>query len=121
MLDIKNINLSYGASHILFSISLKAKLGNVTAILGRNGVGKSSLLKAVMGLETIQSGTILWEKTDVSNLGPAFRARSGVAYVPQGREIFSLLTVEENLQTGFSVLPRKERKIDVCSGEQCPQ
>ena len=111
MLKIENINLSYGESHIIFNMSLEAKLGNVTTILGRNGVGKTSLLKAIMGLEQVQSGTVLWNNNDITNSTPAYRARSGLAYVPQGREIFALLTVEENLQTGFSVLPRGEKRI----------
>ena len=110
MLKIENINLSYGESHIIFNMSLEAKLGNVTTILGRNGVGKTSLLKAIMGLEQVQSGTVLWNNNDITNSTPAYRARSGLAYVPQGREIFSQLTVEENLRIGLIV---KKNKKDI--------
>jgi urea transport system ATP-binding protein len=111
MLEVKNINLSYGESHILFDMSIKAKVGQITTILGRNGVGKTSLLKSIMGLENIISGNIYLNKLDITKFNSPERASSGIGYVPQGREIFSLLTVEENLQTGFSVLKRKDRKI----------
>ena len=112
MLEVKKINLSYGESKILYNISLKAESGKITTILGRNGVGKTSLLKAIIGLEAIKSGNIFLNKNNITKFTSPFRAYSGVGYVPQGREIFSLLTVEENLQTGFSVLKRSDRKIE---------
>ena len=111
MLEVKKINLSYGESHILFDMSVDVKIGKVTTILGRNGVGKTSLLKSIIGLEQIDSGRINLNKMDITKSSSPERANSGIAYVPQGREIFSLLTVEENLQTGFSVLKRNDRKI----------
>ena len=111
MLEVKKINLSYGESHILFDMSINVKIGKVTTIMGRNGVGKTSLLKSIIGLEKIDSGIINLNKIDITKLSSPERANSGIAYVPQGREIFSLLTVEENLQTGFSVLKRNDRKI----------
>ncbi len=112
MLEVKKINLSYGESKILYNISLKAESGKITTILGRNGVGKTSLLKAIIGLEAIKSGNIFLNKNNITKFTSPYRAYSGVGYVPQGREIFSLLTVEENLQTGFSVLKRSDRKIE---------
>ena len=111
MLEVKKINLSYGESHILFDMSINVKIGKVTTIMGRNGVGKTSLLKSIIGLEKIDSGIINLNKIDITKLSSPERANSGIAYVPQGREIFSLLTVEENLQTGFSVLKRNDRKV----------
>ena len=111
MLEVKKINLSYGESNVLFDMSLKAEAGKITTILGRNGVGKTSLLKSIIGLENIKSGSIYLNKLNITNLSSPLRASSSVGYVPQGREIFSLLTVEENLQTGFSVLKRRDRKI----------
>ena len=111
MLEVKKINLSYGDSNVLFDMSIKAEAGKITTILGRNGVGKTSLLKSIIGLENIKSGSIYLNKLNITSLSSPSRASSGVGYVPQGREIFSLLTVDENLQTGFSVLKRRDRKI----------
>ena len=111
MLEVNKINLSYGESNILFDMSIKAEAGKITTILGRNGVGKTSLLKSIIGLENIKSGSIYLNKLNITKLSPPLRARSGIGYVPQGREIFSLLTVEENLQTGFSILKRRDKKI----------
>src|SRR3954462_6749194 len=111
MLTVENVDLYYGASHILRRVGLIAPKGGVTCLLGRNGVGKTSLLRAVLGLEPIRHGRILWEGQDIAKLSPHQRARRGIAYVPQGREIFPLLSVLENLQTGFDPLPRKDRKI----------
>ena len=105
------INLHYGAAQALRGISMKAEPGKVTCVLGRNGVGKTSLLDALMGQHPVSSGSIMWEGQDVTALKPADRARRGIAYVPQGREIFPLLTVEENLQTGFAPLKRDQRSI----------
>lgn len=106
MLNVANIDLSYGASRCLRGVSMTAEPGKVTAVLGRNGVGKSSLLRAIMGLERIQSGSISWEGRDISRLGPAERARAGIGYVPQGREIFPFLTVQENMETALAAAPR---------------
>lgn len=106
MLTVASIDLSYRASRCLRGVSLVAEPGRVTAVLGRNGVGKSSLLRAIMGLERIQSGTIAWEGRDISRLGPAERARAGIGYVPQGREIFPFLTVQENMETALAAAPR---------------
>jgi urea transport system ATP-binding protein len=106
MLDVANIDLSYGASRCLRGVSMRAEAGKITAVLGRNGVGKSSLLRAIMGLERVQGGVIGWEGRDITRLPPAERARSGIGYVPQGREIFPFLTVEENLQTALAAAPR---------------
>ena len=111
MLKIENIDFSYGASKILFQLSMLANEGSVTCILGRNGVGKSTLLKTIMGIEKSNSGDILLNDLKIQKYTPAQRARNGIAYVPQGREIFPLLTVEENLQTGYSVLKRNDRVI----------
>ncbi len=90
---------------------MTAEAGAVTAILGRNGVGKTSLLRAITGAHPISGGAIRWDGTEISRL-PAFeRARRGIAWVPQGRDIFPLLTVRENLETGFAVLPRRQRRV----------
>jgi urea transport system ATP-binding protein len=111
MLSVDAIDLYYGASYTLRRVSLSAKRGEVTCILGRNGVGKTSLLRAIFGLQPIRSGRIAWEDRDLTSLAPHDRARAGLALVPQGREIFPYLTVLENLQTGFATLPRGQRHI----------
>src|SRR5712671_603227 len=111
MLDAQAINLHYGAAQALRSVSMHAAVGEVTCVLGRNGVGKTSLLDALAGQQPISGGSIEWEGEDITRLKPYERARRGVAYVPQGREIFPLLTVEENLKTGFAPLRREDRTI----------
>ena len=111
MLKVDNISLYYGAAQALRGVSISAEPGKVTCVLGRNGVGKTSLLDALMGQHPVSSGSIMWEGQDVTALKPADRARRGIAYVPQGREIFPLLTVEENLETGFAPLKRDQRSI----------
>ena len=111
MLTISNVDLYYGASQALRSVSLSAPVGQVTCVLGRNGVGKSSLLRAVIGHQSVNGGRIDWEGHDVTTMAPYERAAHGIALVPQGREIFPLLTVEENLKTGFAALPRGRRTI----------
>jgi urea transport system ATP-binding protein len=111
MLAVEAVDLYYGASYTLRRVSLGAKRGEVTCILGRNGVGKTSLLRAIMGLQPIRSGRISWDDRDLTSLPTHERARAGLAIVPQGREIFPRLTVLENLQTGFATLPRTLRHI----------
>jgi urea transport system ATP-binding protein len=110
MLSVENLHLYYGASHCLRGVSLKAVKGEITCLLGRNGVGKTSLLRTIMGQRTPRSGRVVWEDRPLEG-APYERARRGVAFVPQGREIFPLLTVEENLKTGFAALPRDQRSI----------
>jgi urea transport system ATP-binding protein len=112
MLTVEGIHLYYGASHTLRNVSLTAEPGKITCVLGRNGVGKTSLLRAIMGLQGIQRGRIAWGDTDVSRLAPHERARQGFALVPQGREIFPRLSVLENLKTGFAPLPRALQTIE---------
>src|SRR5258708_30049414 len=111
MLDAKAIDLYYGAAQALRSVTLHAEPGKVTCVLGRNGVGKTSLLRALIGEHPVRSGAIMWEGADVTRLRPSERARRGIAYVPQGRDIFPLLTVEENLETGYAPLKRDQRSI----------
>ena len=111
MLKAEGIDLFYGASQALHSVSLDAQQGKVTCILGRNGVGKTSLIRAFSGLAPIESGTLMLGEVDITKMRTADRARHGITLVPQGREIFAQLTVEENLKTGFAVLPRKDRTI----------
>src|SRR6202051_4970230 len=111
MLQVNAIDLHYGAAQALRGITLHAAAGTVTCVLGRNGVGKSSLLRALIGEHPVIRGSIVWETRDITALRPYERARRGVAYVPQGREIFPLLTVEENLETGFAPLKRDQREI----------
>ncbi|HZB93841.1 MAG TPA: urea ABC transporter ATP-binding subunit UrtE [Stellaceae bacterium] len=111
MLSVEGVDLYYGASHALRGVNLTARMGEVTCILGRNGVGKTSLLRAIFGLQAIRSGQIRWEDRDLGRLPPYQRARVGLAMVPQGREIFPRLSVLENLETGFATLPRGQRRI----------
>ncbi len=111
MLSATDIHLHYGATHALRGISVMAKPGEVTCILGRNGVGKSSLIRALMGQQPVSRGTVTWEGADVTAMRPADRARAGIAIVPQGREVFPLLSVRENLETGYAPLPRRERDV----------
>jgi urea transport system ATP-binding protein len=111
MLSVQNVNLYYGAAQALRGVSLTATIGRVTCLLGRNGVGKTSLLRAISGLQPISSGTISFDGAEVSKLPPYERARRGIALVPQGREIFSLLTVKENLETGFAPVSREHKKV----------
>jgi urea transport system ATP-binding protein len=110
-LAVDDIDLFYGAAQALRGVTLMAETGKVTCVLGRNGVGKTSLLRAIMGIQPIARGAIRWKDDDLKGLAPFDRARRGIGFVPQGREIFPLLTVKENLETGFAPLPRTERYI----------
>jgi urea transport system ATP-binding protein len=105
MLSVKNINQFYGGSHILRDVSLVARAGQVTVILGRNGVGKTTLLKSLMGLVPIKSGAIELDGRPIQQWTPYQRARAGIGFVPQGREIFARLTVEDNLRMGLAYRP----------------
>ncbi len=111
MLTVKNVDLSYGAAQALKDVSLAAEAGKVTCVMGRNGVGKTSLMRAVVGQQAVRKGVVEWEGQNITTLPVHERARRGIAFVPQGREIFPLLTVEENLRTGFAPLPRVLRHI----------
>ena len=108
MLNVKNINQYYGGSHILRDLSLQAHRGKVTVLLGRNGVGKTTLLKSLMGLVAIKTGSIEFDGKAIHNATPYQRARAGIGFVPQGREIFGRLTVEENLRMGLAYKPAGE-------------
>ena len=102
MIHLESINQYYGGSHILRNVSLSAKLGEVTVVLGRNGVGKTTLLKSLMGVVPVKTGTIHLDGVDITRDTPCERVRKGVGYVPQGREIFGRLTVEDNLRMGLA-------------------
>ena len=105
MLKAEGINQYYGGSHILRNLGFEAKLGEVTVVLGRNGVGKTTLLKSLMGVVPVKTGQITLDGKDITRLTPFERVRLGMGYVPQGREIFGRLTVEENLRMGLAVKP----------------
>jgi urea transport system ATP-binding protein len=111
MLSVEDLTLHYGASQILHGVSLTARPGAVTAVMGTNGVGKTSLLKAIAGRHPYSGGRITLDGQVLDHLGAARAAQNGIAYVPQGREVFPLLSVTENLQTGFACLQRPERVI----------
>ncbi len=112
MLEVQGIDVFYGASQALKSVTIEARKGKVTSVMGRNGVGKTTLMNAVAGRVTPASGKILWQGMDIASSPSHSRARNGIAYVPQGRQIFPLLSVQENLETGFACLPRPKRRID---------
>ena len=105
MLKVEGLNQYYGGSHILRDVGFEARAGEVTVLLGRNGVGKTSLLKSLMGVVPVRSGSVTLEGSDLARLPPYERVRAGVGYVPQGREIFGRLTVEENLRMGLATRP----------------
>jgi urea transport system ATP-binding protein len=111
MLVAENVDLYYGAAQALRSVSLTAEIGKVTALMGRNGVGKTSLLRAIVGQQPIARGRITFGGVELRRMPPHQRARLGIGYVPQGREIFSLLTVKENLETGYAPLDRRRQSI----------
>lgn len=109
---VQDVSLYYGAAIALRQVSLSVHTGQVTCLLGRNGVGKTSLLRAITGAHPVSAGTIHWDGADITKLPIHARAHRGIAWVPQGRDVFPLLTVQENLETGFAVLPPGQRKID---------
>lgn len=111
MLTIENANLSYGSSIALRGTSLEIEANKITCVLGRNGVGKTSLLRSIMGQHPLSFGSVTFNADDLLKKPVHERARAGIGFVAQGREIFPLLTVKENLQTGFAALPRKMRTI----------
>jgi len=113
MLSVQNLNQFYGGSHILRDLSFEVPMGQVTALLGRNGVGKTTLMKCLMGLIPAKSGTMHFGERDITHAATHIRASMGIAYVPQGREIFSLLTVAENLQMGLATQARGARVPDL--------
>ncbi|MFC6476891.1 urea ABC transporter ATP-binding subunit UrtE [Pseudomonas asuensis] len=110
MLQVNELHQYYGGSHILRGLSFEARVGEVTCLLGRNGVGKTTLLKCLMGLIPSKQGSVAWEGNVITSLKPHQRIHAGVAYVPQGREIFPRLTVEENLLMGLSRFPAGQAK-----------
>ncbi|HGM5587443.1 urea ABC transporter ATP-binding subunit UrtE [Pseudomonas putida] len=110
MLKIDTLHQYYGGSHILRGLSFEAKVGEVTCLLGRNGVGKTTLLRCLMGLVPARDGSIEWEDKPITAFKPQQRVQAGIAYVPQGREIFPRLTVEENLLMGLSRFPAREAR-----------
>ena len=105
LLQVSNINQYYGGSHILRDVSFEARLGRITVLLGRNGVGKTTLLKSLMGAVPIRNGNITFDGQSIEKSAPYERARAGIGYVPQGREIFARLTVEDNLRMGLATRP----------------
>ncbi len=112
MLSVRDVDLHYGAAQALRKVSIQADIGEVTCLLGRNGVGKTSLLRAIVGHQPVTAGHVEFDGQPLGRLPTFERARRGIAYVPQGREIFPLLTVKENLETGFAPLPRRRRSVD---------
>ncbi len=110
MLQIDTLHQYYGGSHILRGLSFEAKVGEVTCLLGRNGVGKTTLLRCLMGLIPAREGSVTWEGKPITTLKPQQRVQAGIAYVPQGREIFARLSVEENLLMGLSRFPAREAR-----------
>ncbi|PZX17186.1 amino acid/amide ABC transporter ATP-binding protein 2 (HAAT family) [Palleronia aestuarii] len=111
MLEVRDLTLRYGQSQVLHGINLTAKAGEVTAVMGMNGVGKTSLMKAIAGRHPFHGGSIRLGERDLGHPTAAEAARAGIAYVPQGREIFPRLTVTENIESGFACLPRAERRV----------
>ena len=120
MLKTSKLNLFYGKSQILFDINLTAKIGEVTCVLGTNGVGKTSLMRAITGAHPISEGNIFFNGDDITRSAPYQRAKRGIAYVPQGRDIFPMLTVEENLATGFSCLTVEQHFVPDSISEMFP-
>ncbi|MEL7097297.1 MAG: urea ABC transporter ATP-binding subunit UrtE [Pseudomonadota bacterium] len=111
MLSVENLTLHYGQSQILHGIGLAAEPGQITAVMGTNGVGKTSLLKAIAGRHPYSGGTVAVDGRDLAKPTAFQAARAGIAYVPQGREVFPLMTVEENLTTGFACLDSADHRI----------
>ncbi|MGB1005904.1 MAG: urea ABC transporter ATP-binding subunit UrtE [Thalassobaculaceae bacterium] len=111
MLEVRDVNLFYGAAQALKNVSLTAARGQVTCVLGRNGVGKTSLMRAITGRQVNRDGQIVWDGQDMTTWPDHARARHGMAIVPQGREIFPLLTVAENLRTGLAAAPPGKRRV----------
>jgi urea transport system ATP-binding protein len=105
MLEVQGLNQYYGGSHILRDLGFQARIGEVTVVLGRNGVGKTTLLKSLMGVVPVKTGSITLDGCDITRAAPYERVRAGVGYVPQGREIFGRLTVEDNLRMGLATRP----------------
>jgi urea transport system ATP-binding protein len=112
MLKVQGVDLHYGAAQVLRGVELEVHKGEVTSLMGRNGVGKTTLLRAIVGHHPVSAGLIEWDGQTLNGLPPYERARRGIAIVPQGREIFPLLTVAENLQTGLAPLSKDQRQID---------
>ena len=111
MLEISNLDLKYGQSQILYGVTLDAPAGAVTTLMGTNGVGKTSLLKAIAGRHPYAGGTVMLDGAPLAHVSAARAAQSGIAYVPQGREIFPMMSVAENLETGFACLPKAARGV----------
>jgi urea transport system ATP-binding protein len=111
MLEVKDATLHYGAAQALRGVSLTARPARITCVLGRNGVGKTSLMRSIVGHHRLTSGSVAFEGKALDRSAAYDRARSGIAFVPQGREIFPLLTVKENLETGFAPLPARARRL----------
>ena len=111
MLEVEGLSLAYGQSRILHDVSLTAPVGQVTTVMGTNGVGKTSLLRALSGRHPYSGGTLALNGRVLDHPTAAQAARAGIAYVPQGREVFPMLSVAENLQTGFACLPKGERRV----------
>lgn len=110
MLQVNELNQYYGGSHILRGVSFEARIGEVTCLLGRNGVGKTTLLKCLMGLVPARTGSVTWQDKPITTRKPHQRVQAGMAYVPQGREIFPRLTVEENLLMGLTRFPARHAR-----------